>query len=261
MTATELYKAGRLQAAVDAQVQDVRANPADHGKRAFLFELLAFAGDWDRARRQIEAVTYPDPERGAAVDQYKKLLDAEDHRRRVFRDGVLPEFLIPPPDWVYPRLEAVNALRAGKPAEARALLDKSDAAAGAAAVTLNGKPAEGLRDCDDLFGPVLEVLAHGGYYWLPLAQVDSLAANPPKFPRDLLWVPVKLAVKDGPAGDAFVPVRYPATAEAADDQLKLARATDWKQEDGGPVRGVGLRLFLAGDDAVPVTEVRELKAG
>ncbi len=260
-TATELFRAGRLQAAIDAQVQDVKAHPADHGKRAFLFELLAFAGEWDRARRQIEAVTYPDPERDAAVAQYKKLLDAEDHRRRVFRDGVLPEFLIPAPDWVYPRLEAVNALRAGHPAEAKALIEKSDAAAPPVRATLNGKPADGLRDCDDLFGPVLEVLAHGGYYWLPLEQVETIAANPPKFPRDLIWFPVKLSVKDGPAGDAFLPARYPLTAEGDDDALKLARATNWRQDEGGPVRGVGLRLFLAGDDAVPLTELRELTAG
>jgi type VI secretion system protein ImpE len=259
-TATELYRAGRLQAAVDAQLQDVKAHPADHGKRVFLFELLAFAGDLERARRQLDAVTYPDPDREVAVQQYRKLLDAEDHRARVFRDGVMPEFLIPAPDWVYPRLEAVNALRAGKPADAKALLDKSDAAAAPVAATLNGKPADGLRDCDDLFGPVLEVLAHGGYYWLPLEQVESVTANPPKFPRDLLWVPVKLTVKDGPAGDAFLPARYPLVTDAS-DELKLGRATDWRQDADGPVRGVGLRLLLAGDDAVPLPEVRQLGPG
>ncbi len=259
-TATELFRAGRLQAAIDAQVQDVKAHPADSGKRVFLFELLAFAGDLDRARRHLDAVTYPDPDRDAAAQQYRTLLDAEDHRARVFRDGVMPEFLIPAPDWVYPRLEAVNALRAGRPADAKALLDKSDADAAPVNRTLNGQPVEGLRDCDDLFGPVLEVLAHGGYYWLPLEQLDGLTANPPKYPRDLIWFPVKLAVKDGPAGDAFLPARYPLTADAS-DELKLGRATDWRQDAGGPVRGVGLRLFLAGDDAVPLTELRELTAG
>ena len=40
---------------------------------------------------------------------------------------------------------------------------------------LNGKPFETLRDADDLFGPVLEVLSQGAYFWLPLEQVDSLA--------------------------------------------------------------------------------------
>src|SRR5262245_43141677 len=63
MSASEAFKAGRLQEAIDAQIQEVRAHPADHGKRLFLFELAAFAGDLDRARRQIDAVKYDDPDR------------------------------------------------------------------------------------------------------------------------------------------------------------------------------------------------------
>ena len=260
-TATELFQAGRLQAAIDAQIQEVKGNPTDHGKRVFLFELLSFAGEWDRARRQIEAVTYDSPEQMTAVDSYKKLLDAEDHRRRVFKDGVLPGFLTSGAgDWVFQRLQAINELRNTNPAEAKRLLDESDAAAPPAPLTLNGKPVEALRDCDDLFGPILEVFAHGGYYWLPLAQVDAITALAPKFPRDLIWLPVKLAVKDGPAGDAFLPCRYPATTDVTGDELKLARATDWTQANGGPVQGVGSRMFLVGDDAVPLTEWRELLA-
>src|SRR3954470_16505756 len=60
LSASELYKAGKLEQAIEAQVKEVRAQPADHGKRIFLFELLAFAGDLDRARRQVDAVQYDD---------------------------------------------------------------------------------------------------------------------------------------------------------------------------------------------------------
>ena len=44
---------------------------------------------------------------------------------------------------------------------------------------LNGKPFEHLRDADDLFGSVLEVLSQGAYYWVPLEQVASLAMSAP----------------------------------------------------------------------------------
>jgi type VI secretion system protein ImpE len=259
MSASDLFKAGRLQEATDAQVKAVKADPADHGKRLFLFELLAFAGDLERARKQIDAVTYGQPELDTAVDRYRKALEAEQARRRVFREGIMPQFLVPPPEPVGKRLEAVNCLRGNQPAEAARLLAEADAAAPAVAGLLNGKPFASLRDCDDLFGPVLEVMAHGDYYWVPLQQVESLAMNPPKFPRDLLWVPAKLAVRDGPAGDVLIPALYPGSHEHADDQVRLGRATDWKQADGGPVLGVGLRTFLAGDDAVTLLEWRELQ--
>ena len=77
MNASELFKAGKLQEAIDAQTQEVKSHPADHGKRLFLFEMLAFAGNLDRARRQIDAVTYGEVELDTAVVGYRKILDAE----------------------------------------------------------------------------------------------------------------------------------------------------------------------------------------
>jgi hypothetical protein len=89
-SAGELFKQGRPKEAIDAQLQEVKAQPGNHGKRLFLFELASFAGDPERARRQIEAVQYPEPELQMAVQGYRKLLDAEDRRRRLFRDGLAP---------------------------------------------------------------------------------------------------------------------------------------------------------------------------
>lgn len=261
MNATELYRAGRLDDAVAAQVQAVKNDPADQGKRLFLFELLAFAGDLDRARRQIDAVNYGQLELDAAVLNYRKLLDAEATRRRVFREGIMPQFLVPPPEHLGPRLEAVTRLRAKEPAEAAKLLDQANEAAPAVRGLLNAKPFDALRDADDLFGPVLEVMAHGDYYWVPLEQVVSLGMHAPKFPRDLIWVPAKLAVKDGPAGDVFLPVLYPGSHEHAEGPVKLGRATDWKQAEGGPVLGAGLRTFLVGDEPSTLLEWRELMVG
>ena len=44
MNAGELYKAGRLGEAIEAQVQEVKASPLDHSKRLFLFELAGLFG-------------------------------------------------------------------------------------------------------------------------------------------------------------------------------------------------------------------------
>jgi len=259
MTAQELFKAGKLREAIAEQIKSVKASPADHARRLFLFELLSFAGDLDRARRQIDAIRYDEIELENAVQSYRKLLDAEQARRRVFGDGIMPQFLTKPPEHLGKRLEAVNALRANQPAQAAALLAEATAAVPPVRGTLNGKPFDELRDCDDLFGPTLEVMAHGDYYWLPLEQVEALTANPPKFPRDLIWLPARLEVRDGPAGDVFLPVLYPGSHEHADDAIKLGRATDWKQTDAGPVLGVGLRSFLAGEQLVSLLGLRELQ--
>ena len=101
--------------------------------------------------------------------------------------------------------------------------------------------------------------ANGEYAWVPLEQVGAVALNPPRFPRDLIWAPARLEV-DGTAGEVFLPALYPGTHEAADDQLRLGRMTDWRSGDGGPVLGVGGRLFLADDDPIGLLEWRRFTA-
>jgi type VI secretion system protein ImpE len=258
MTPSELYKAGDLKAAIDAQIQEVKVNPADPSRRLFLFELAAFAGDLDRARRQIDAIQYGEAERDAAVASYRKMLDAEEKRRRLFRDGLSPRFLAEPPEHVRQRIQAVNRLREGRHAEAAELLHKANEHAGSVKGTLNGKPFEGFRDADDLFAMVLEVFSHGEYFWVPLEQIDNLAMNAPRFPRDLLWMPARLMQKEGEHGEVFLPVLYPNSHEHPDDQVKLGRSTDWTQAENGPVHGVGARTFLVGEDGVALPEWREL---
>lgn len=259
MTVAEHFKAGRLRDAIEGQIQLVKSAPAEQSKRLFLFELLALAGDLEKARRQIDAIQYGEPEKDMGVASYRKLLDAEEYRRKVFREGIMPQFLKPPPEHLDKRLQAVNALRNQQPAEALKLLNEADQAAPPAKGMLNGKPFTSLRDCDDLFGPTLEVMAHGDYYWVPLEHIDSIGMIAPKYPRDLLWFPAKLAIKEGPAGDVFLPAIYPNSHEHDDSQIKLGRTTDWKELEGGPVLGVGARMFFVGEESMPLLEWRNLQ--
>jgi type VI secretion system protein ImpE len=257
MNATDLFKSGKLQAALDAQLQDVKAHPADQNKRLFLFELACFTGDLDRAHRQIDLIQYDDPEVAAALQTYRAMLNAEQARRRLFSAGQAPKSLAPHPEHVAQRLQALNLLRANQTAEAGTILAAINLAAPSLKGTFNDKPFDSIRDADDLFGTVLEVLAHGEYYWVPLEQVQTLTMNPPKYPRDLLWRPARLEM-EGAAGDVFLPVLYPGTHEKSDEQLLLGRTTDWVGSEGAPVRGVGARTFMVGDDGVGLLEFRQL---
>ena len=55
-TARELFDAGKLREAIDAATAEVKASPTDTRRRTFLFELLCFAGEWDRAEKQIDVI-------------------------------------------------------------------------------------------------------------------------------------------------------------------------------------------------------------
>lgn len=260
MNASELYKAGKLQDAVAAQTQEVKSAPADQAKRLFLFELLVFAGDLERATRQMDAIKYDQIELETAVTSYRRLLDSEAKRRRLFSEGLKPEFFAEVPEHITLRLEAVNCLRDNKPAEAKALLERAAAGMPVFKGQLNDKPFDSLRDADDLFAGVLEVMAHGVYFWVPLEQVEGLSMKGPphRFPRDLIWVPARLET-EASAGEIFMPVLYPNSHTHPDDQVKLGRRTEWNEITDGPVLGVGQRTYFVGADESAILEWRSLQ--
>jgi type VI secretion system protein ImpE len=258
MNAGDHFRAGRLQAAIDAQLAEVKAAPGDYNRRLFLFELSAFAGDLDRAKRQIEMLTFDTPELQIAAGVYRLALDSEEARRAFFEKGQPPQFFAPPPDHMTKRLEAMSELRSGRAADAAKLLYAANEAAPAISGELNGKEFDGLRDGDDLFGSVVEVFNNGRYFWLPLELIASVALNAPKSPRDLLWAPARVTLKDGTTGDVLLPAIYPGSHAHADDAIKLGRSTDWVTPAEGLTRGVGAKTFLVGDDAAGLLDWREL---
>jgi type VI secretion system protein ImpE len=259
MTASDLFHAGQLRAAIDAQVAKVKDRPTDRPARFFLFELFLFAGELDRARKQLDVLNYDDPGHTAAVEQYRCGLDSEATRRAVFAGTAQPKGLTTAPDHVRQRLEALPYLARGEHAEARKRLDEANANVPSLTGTLNGKPFTGLYDADERFGTVLEVFGTGGVYsWVPLEQIESITMNPPQNPRDLLWRPAHLVLTDGLEGDVLLPGLYPGTHDHPDDGVKLGRATEWVGAEGEVARGAGGKLFLTGDAPVEMIKILQI---
>lgn len=251
MTATDLFSAGRLRRAIDAQVAKVEADPTDNSARLFLFELLAFAGDLDRARRQLDRLRADH----RAVAQFRCALDAEDRRRAVFAGTSAPGCLGAAPEHLLLRLEALPHLARGEHAEAQRRLDKANGAAPATG-TLNGTPFAGLCDADERFGTALEVFAPGGAYsWVALEQVARVALSPPQRPRDVLWRAARLSLVDGSEVEVLLPGLYPGTHEHPDDEVRLGRATEWLGADGELAHGVGGRVFLTENAVIRFADV------
>lgn len=260
MSARDEFSAGRLAAAIEAQLQEVKAAPLDSGRRTFLFELLAFSGQWDRAGQQLGVLAQETAEKGWGATVYQNLLVAEQSRRKVFAGQARPEIFVDPPDFVVTRWEALEHLTRGS-SEATATgikkLEESDAAAPSVRGTINNQPVEGLRDADDLLAPILEVMIMRDYVWVPWSQIRELEVEKPAHPRDLIWTPARLVLSDGEQRRAYLPALYPGTDAATSDDVKLGRLTDWiVPVADGPVRGVGQHLFVAGDSDFGLLDVR-----
>jgi type VI secretion system protein ImpE len=260
-TAREHFAAGNLAAAIAAQVQQVKASPLDAGQRTFLFELLAFDGQLDRADAQLAVLGGQSSESGWASSVYQNLLAAERMRRAVFAGQRQPEVFLDAPDWLDLRWQAVGLLARSEDAAATQLVERSDQMAPQVCGQLNDRTVEGLRDADDLLAPILEVMVLRDYVWVPWCQVQELELAPPKTPRDLLWAPARLVLSDGQQRHVYLPTLYPDTHAAGDDAVKLGRLTQWQvASDEAPVRGIGQHLLVAGDWDIGLLEMRQFQA-
>jgi type VI secretion system protein ImpE len=256
MNASELYRDGRLKDAVEAATASVKAKPDDAGTRNFLAELLCFAGDFERADKQLDALSQVHPDLAVTVALSRQLLRAAMWRRQFYQEGRVPEFADKPSPALQSHLQASVHVRAGEEAAAAKLLAEAKGAKAPVSGTCNGAAFDDIRDLDDLLSPVLEVLtANGKYYWIAFEQVASIELTPAKRPRDLIWRPAQIVVRNGPEGEVFIPVLYPGSENASDPLLQLGRSTDWSDGQDGPVRGLGQRMLLVGDDASPFLEI------
>jgi type VI secretion system protein ImpE len=262
MGAKELFDAGNLSGAIDQLTQEVRSNPRELRSRIFLFELLCFAADYQRAERQLDAVAQTSGdvkvEMGAQI--YRSLLQAEKARQAFFTGSSrLPKFFSEPPSYAVFHAEAVTHLRETRFDELEESLAKSDDLLKPAKGEKDGAPFEDLKDGDDLLGPFLEVFCQGEYFWLPFEQIKRLEIQPPRTLRDLIWIQASIELHEKPLGDVFVPVQYFGSHQHSDDLVKLGRMTDWKTVGQGTLLGAGQRTFFADETECPLLEIKKIE--
>lgn len=245
MTSKELLDAGQLSAAITQLNQEVRTAPTDLQRRTFLFELLCFAGDYQRAIRQLEVIGNQSANAAIGVQVYRNILTAEAARQRLFSATLQPEFLTDPPPYVPWHMQALEQLREQQPEAAAAFLVQAAAARVPLQGEVDGNAFSDFRDGDDFLAPFLEVILHSRYLWVPFEHIKYLRLSPPQQLRDLLWLPAALETHDGPVGEVFLPVLYYGSHTHNNDQVKLGRMTAWLDVGAGLARGVGQRLFFS----------------
>ncbi|TMJ61788.1 MAG: tetratricopeptide repeat protein [Alphaproteobacteria bacterium] len=261
-----LFREGKLMPAIEAANAAVRKNPTDLGSRILLAELLLFTGNVERADVILDAAAQADPGSLIAVAEFRQLLRAEIARRQYSREGRVPEFLGDPTEALRATLAAGVALRAGDIEEAARRAAEAEEArprvSGAATQQDSTMSFDDFRDVDDLQAGFFEVLTTTGkYFWIPTERVASVEFEAPRRPRDLVWRRATMVVTDGPDGVVYIPALYDSGNKDLGDELRLGRATEWVDEETGPVRGIGRRVFLIGDEDRSIMELAALRFG
>src|ERR1700674_1172216 len=90
MNATELFRAGKLSQAIQAAAVEVRDHPTDIRRRTFLFELLCFAGEFDRAAKHLSLLAEKNADAEIGTLLYRSALTAERQRESLFEKREYP---------------------------------------------------------------------------------------------------------------------------------------------------------------------------
>ncbi len=256
--ALNALKAGDLQQALQALQLEVRQHPADAKRRVFLFQLLAVLGQWDRALTQLTVVGDLDANAMPMVHAYREAVRCELLRRDVFAGTRAPVIFGDPPAWIAQLLDALRLDAAG---DRRAAQDQRALALEAApgvAGTIDGTPFAWLADADTRLGPVLELLANGNYYWIPMQRIRNVRLEAPSDLRDQVWMPAGVTLVNGGELVGFIPTRYMSGDAPQDDALLLARRTEWVAVAPEVYIGRGQRMLTTDVDDYPLMTVRAI---
>ncbi len=228
MDGLSYYRDGQLQLAITALGEELKKQPLDAKRRTFLFELLCFAGEYDRASKQLDVLSDASKEATAGALLYRSALHAERTRQEMFAKDELP-------------LGTTHPSPSG---------------------TLNGEEFATLEDADPRIGAHLEAFIAGSYTWIPLAYVESVEMQAPKKLRDLLWAPAILHTTEDfrlqDLGEVLVPVLAPLSWKHPDDAVRLGRASAWEEDEKYGAVPFGQKLLMRGEEEVPFLELRNL---
>ncbi|MBV9490186.1 MAG: virulence protein SciE type [Verrucomicrobia bacterium] len=258
MTAEELFKAGRVTECLPRLQAELRDHPADVKRRIFLFQLLSVLGDWTRAGTQLKVLADMDSGSLLMVNIFQPILLCERIRHDVFAGKRTPLIFGEPPAWIGSLVQAVGLFGQGRNQAGRELRDAAFADAPTLPGKVNGALFTWLADADERLGPVLELFLEGRYYWVPFERIRRIVAEPVTDLRDLVWLPVQLTWANGGQSAGHVPTRYVGTEQSRDDSSRLAKKTDWVDQDGILV-GRGQRILATDETEYPLLEIREIE--
>ena len=244
--ADALLREGDLAGARAALVKVVRSQPSDAQARMFLFQLLAIAGEWDKAKSQLTALAQLSPETQMLAVAYGQAIEAEKVRAEVFGGSRRAEVLANGDGWAGILAQAIEHYANGRDDAGDAARDEAFGAAPDAPGTFNDAAFEWVADADARFGPACEAIVAGRYGILPFDSIEYVTCEGVRDLRDLVWLPVQIMMRSGQSIAAFLPARYPGTETSADSAEQLARATSWTARGSGEV-GSGQRLWTLSD--------------
>ena len=228
MTPLALYREGKLREAIAALGEELRSNPLDAKRRTFLFELLLFAGEFDRAEKQLDVLAGANPGSAMGLLLYRSALHAERTRQGMFANHEIPS-------------------------------SKDEAVHGG---ECNGTAFAEFSDADPRIGANLEVFIAGSYTWIPVHYLRRLEIEPPTNLHDLVWARARVDTSADfrlqELGEVLLPVLCPLSPRHHDEAVQLGRESAWEADDDFGEIPYGAKMMVVDGVEMPLLDIRSV---
>lgn len=259
MRAEHLVREGKLEDALQDLKEHVRKQPDNSGYRAFLFQLLAVLGEWERALNQLNVLSELEVATLPMLHIYKEAIQCESLRREIFAGRRKPLLLGEPPGWVAMLLESIRLLGEGRYELALSLRTQAFEQAPASSGSIDGQSFKWIADADSSLGPVIEAILNARYYWVPFQQIKAVTIPEPRDLRDMVWLPAQFTWTNGGQAHGLIPARYAGSENSQDPLIQLGRKTDWVELADGVYQGLGQRMLATDQDEYPLLDIRQIR--
>ncbi|MHC5061568.1 MAG: type VI secretion system accessory protein TagJ [Planctomycetota bacterium] len=253
-----LLRDGQISEALVSLESQIRTDPADPKLRVFLFQLLCVLGDWPRAMTQLNVAAELDAKNLLMAHMYRPALNCEAFRTEVFAGERSPLIFGEPQEWIGWLVQAGQMVAEGKYEASEELRDRAFEAAPAVGGSVDGQQFGWICDADTRFGPILEAIVDGKYYWVPFTVIKNIRIEEPTDLRDVVWIPVYFTWTNGGESPGFIPTRYPGSHASEDVYVKLGRKTEWLEKPGQSYLGLGQRVLTTDKDEYGLLQIKQL---
>lgn len=248
---------GQLQLAKEQLEKQLKDDPLSVEVRSVYVELLCVMGELEKADQQLDMMVRQHPECLLGAVNLRHLIRAQTARQDFYQGGVTATLFHKADDSYETLLELHLNLREGDIDTAQALAAKLESLRNSVQIEIDGTLVTELRDLDDSLGGYLELLGTDGkFYLVKFSEIESLELQPVSSTVEMVWRRVNIAIKNGPSGEAFLPLCYMSSTS---ELCIIGKETAWDERSDYLVTGVGQKMLLVNDQALPLGQIKHFQ--
>jgi type VI secretion system protein ImpE len=251
----QMLQNGQLQEAIQFIEAYLKDDPMNVDFKSKHVELLCINGELERADKQLNFLVQKHPDFLIGAANLRQLIRAEQARQDFMVGKAVPQLFATSDAHVEALMKLRLAMTDAKE-DISECANNLESARPQVSLMLSDKMTEEVRDLDDTVGGFVEIFGTDGEFYLAqLSEIDYINFKPVTSLLEMVWRRVDLAIKNGPSGEAHIPMVY---AGSETDAQKLGRETDWQEIATEVMTGKGLKMWFADDNAVALNQISKI---